>query len=266
MLNSYMYIAHKRSRCLFEHNITLSPGWGAYWSVRGNRAKINIHSAQQVLFGTLTLLSYVFVNGSVAAAPVQEETDTNTDVRKRSTRYVFYHLALNNPCGSWHFNHVWIIFILVKELCLHPYLTTSGVWWEIDPLFACSDFCAGRWTGVSTELLICHTVHTHTSKSLMVVSWPGESHLEQTVMRKGITVFHQQLSPVATVSIKCTCAATGHAVAKEVLVSKQELARKRPPKLIQEIGCRWSWFWATSIFHVCIVGLLRGRGKLPGHL
>ena len=69
---------------------------------------------------------------------------------------------------------------------------------------------------------------THTCKSPMVVLRPGESHIEQTVMRKRITVFHQQLSPAAPVSIKCTYIAAGHAVAKEVLVSKQELARKHP--------------------------------------
>lgn len=72
------------------------------------------------------------------------------------------------------------------------------------------------------------TLCTHTFKSLMAVLRPGESHIEQTVMRKGITVFHHQLSPAAPVSIKCTDIAAGHAVAKEVLVSKQELAGKHP--------------------------------------
>lgn len=69
---------------------------------------------------------------------------------------------------------------------------------------------------------------THTRESLMVSLRPAESHIEQTVMRKRITVFHQQLSPAAPVSIKCTYIAAGHAVAKEVLVSKQELAGKHP--------------------------------------
>lgn len=81
--------------------------------------------------------------------------------------------------------------------------------------------------------LIGHTMHTHTdthtySKSLMVVFRPGRSHIEQTVMRKRITVFHQQLSPAAPVRLKCAYIAAGHAVAKEVLVSKQELAGKHP--------------------------------------
>lgn len=75
-------------------------------------------------------------------------------------------------------------------------------------------------------------LHTHrhivTCKSLMVSLRPGQSHSEQTVMRKRITVFHQQLSPAAPVSIKCTYIASSHAVAKEMLVSKKELAVKQP--------------------------------------
>jgi hypothetical protein len=47
-------------------------------------------------------------------------------------------------------------------------------------------------------------------------------------MRRRIAAFHQQLSPTAPVRIKCTYIASGHAVAKEVLVSKQELAGKHP--------------------------------------
>lgn len=83
--------------------------------------------------------------------------------------------------------------------------------------------------------IIGHTMHTRThkdsniySKSLMVVFRPARSHIEQTVMRKGIAVFHQQLSPAAPVRLKCAYIAAGHAVAKEVLVSKQELAGKHP--------------------------------------
>lgn len=62
----------------------------------------------------------------------------------------------------------------------------------------------------------------------MVVFRPAKSHIEQTVMRKRIAVFHQQLSPAAPVRLKCAYIAAGHAVAKEVLVSKLELAGKHP--------------------------------------
>lgn len=73
----------------------------------------------------------------------------------------------------------------------------------------------------------------------MVSLRPGESNMAQTVMRKRITVFHQQLSPADPVNIKCTYMASGHAVAKVMLVSKQELAGKTSPKFIQVIGfCR----------------------------
>ena len=91
-------------------------------------------------------------------------------------------------------------------------------------------FCSEYWTGVSKKW-DCSPYWpycAHTCKSLMVSLRSGESHIEQTVMRKRITVFHQQLSPTAPVSIKCTYIAVGHAVAKEMLVSKQELAGKHP--------------------------------------
>lgn len=43
--------------------------------------------------------------------------------------------------------------------------------------------------------------NTHTYISLMVSLSPAEFHIDQTVMRKGITALHQQLSPAAPVSI-----------------------------------------------------------------
>lgn len=97
-----------------------------------------------------------------------------------------------------------------------------------DPLFAHPH--SKYWAGVPVKQgCIPYWLHcAHICKSLLPSLRPGESHIEQTVMRKGITVLHQQLSPVAPVSIKCTYIATGHAVAKEVLVSKQELAQKHP--------------------------------------
>lgn len=136
------------------------------------------------------------------------------------------------------------------------------IWWHlecdkgINPLFVCSDMCMSIGQVFPRKrpvLFIGHTMSAHIWKSLMVVLRPGGSHIEQTVMRKRITVFHQQLSPAAPVSIKCTYIAAGHAVAKELLVSKQKLAEKTSPKLIQEIECRWSWFQDASIFNLWIV-------------
>lgn len=71
-------------------------------------------------------------------------------------------------------------------------------------------------------------IGTHTRRSLVCVLRPARAHTEQTVMRKRITVFHHQLSPAAPVRLKRARIAAGHAVAKEVSVSKQELAGKHP--------------------------------------
>lgn len=85
--------------------------------------------------------------------------------------------------------------------------------------------CSEDWTGVSKDQAFSRYWPrcAITLQSLMVVLRPGGSHIKQTVMRKRITVLHQQLSPAAPVSFKCMSIAAGHAVAKEVLVSKQEL-------------------------------------------
>lgn len=52
-----------------------------------------------------------------------------------------------------------------------------------------------------SALLAVLCKHTHTYISLMVCLSPAEFHVDQTVMRKGITPLHQQLSPAAPVSI-----------------------------------------------------------------
>lgn len=110
------------------------------------------------------------------------------------------------------------------------------------------------------------TLCTQTRKSLMVSLRPAESHIEQTVMRKRITVFHQQLSPAAPVSIKCTYIASGHAVAKEVLVSNQKLAGKHPQSWFKRLDATGDDFKLHPYFiYVYEFSEAKG-GKLPGHL
>lgn len=152
----------------------------------------------------------------------------------KSTWFVLYDLRWNYACRFWHFHCVWAFFFLS---CGYVYI---HIWWHLEYdeerilcLYAQISVQSIEQVFQRSGLvhLIGHTARTHThtnTQSLMVSLRPGQSHMEQTVMRKRITVFHQQLSPAAPVSVKSTYIASGHAVAKEVLVSKQELAGKHP--------------------------------------
>lgn len=89
---------------------------------------------------------------------------------------------------------------------------------------------------IRPALLIGHTVRAHTHTHLQRHTVPDgcpPAHIKQTVMRRKkkslVTALHRQLSPAAPVSFNCAYRqAGGHAVAKEVAVSMQELAGKHP--------------------------------------
>lgn len=145
------------------------------------------------------------------------------------------------------------------------------IWWHLEcykeevPCLH-SHICSESWTGVSKDQACSrywpHYAHTHSRKSPMVVLRPGGSHIKQTVMRKRITVLHQQLSPAAPVSLKCAYIAAGHAVAKEVLVSKQELAGKHPQSWFKRLDAAGVDFKLHLYFIYVHYSSLNGRWKI----
>lgn len=149
----------------------------------------------------------------------------------KSTWFVLCDPRWNYACRFWHFQCVWAFFFSCSCVYIH-------IWWHLEydeenSLCLSAQSIEQVFQRSGLVHLIGHTAHTQArthchTQSLMVSLRPGQSHMEQTVMRKRITVFHQQLSPAAPVSVKSTYVSSGHAVAKEVLVSKQELAGKHP--------------------------------------
>lgn len=153
----------------------------------------------------------------------------------KSTWFVLYDFRWSYACRFWHFQCVWAFFFshavvftpISDDICsmMRKESFVCMLRFRFRVLNRC--FKGTGWFILLVTLCTHTCAHTNT-QSLMVSLRPGQSHMEQTVMRKRITVFHQQLSPAAPVSVKSTYIASGHAVAKEVLVSKQELAGKHP--------------------------------------
>lgn len=131
----------------------------------------------------------------------------------------------------------WIFLLPVSgSFCLHSQSDgMRAVLWRKPPRLSTSYLFRGlnRCYGGSDLLssLATPCTHTHLQRHTVPDGCPP-AHIKQTVMRRKknlVTALHRQLSPAAPVSFNCAYRqAGGHAVAKEVAVSMQELAGKHP--------------------------------------
>lgn len=181
----------------------------------------------------------------VSSAESEAEAVQSNEILYIFTQANIITAGFNKQLNCGHLNSSGLFMQnLIISLCVKPvYLSCSCVYmWDDEDEVRClhAHICVQSTEQVFWRNSLVHLIgHTHANvrgKSLMVSLRHGQSHMEQTVMRKRISVFHQQLSPTtAPVSFKCTYIASGHAVAKEVLVSKQELAGKHPQSWFERL-------------------------------